>query len=474
MRYAWMCHPATALAVLVLLVNDHLLKQTWPGPLTGKLSDVAGLVVAPPLVALLFLRRADLAATVLTGVLFTLVKTTEPGAETASQLWSLVAGPSRVLADPTDLLALPALALTWWIRQKSLRSDLRHWRVLVVVPLAVLAVGATSAAPGPPEADVVRVQGQDIVVTGRWMGGHSSRDGGVTWTAWNGDPLTPGPTAECVPNEPRRCYRLAPGELKVMQSDDAGATWTTAWELPPGRLDLLMRTHEVDTLRSLSLAVQERPRGHVVVVANGRDGVLVRDPGGAWDRLGLDPDGTPSLAATVPYTGAGADIGREIFVALVAGFLVIVLGLTVAAGAYRPGTSRLIIALLAVFGAVLLGQTPWADVVGYPLTLGATALGGLLLVGMFAAAWVEAAGMRVGRPAVWHVLTTAVLVALAVVAPFRAWTSGWPDLYGQAVMIAAGVALFVAAGGLVLVRRNARLRSAERRYLAGSSTSSPT
>ena len=40
-------------ALAVLALNDHVLKQAWPGLVTGKLSDAAGLVVAPPLVALL-------------------------------------------------------------------------------------------------------------------------------------------------------------------------------------------------------------------------------------------------------------------------------------------------------------------------------------------------------------------------------------------------------------------------------------
>ncbi|GAA3121815.1 hypothetical protein GCM10020001_047700 [Nonomuraea salmonea] len=48
MRYAWLCHPVTVAGVLVLLVNDHLLKAAFPGVVTGKLSDVAGLLVAPP------------------------------------------------------------------------------------------------------------------------------------------------------------------------------------------------------------------------------------------------------------------------------------------------------------------------------------------------------------------------------------------------------------------------------------------
>ncbi|MEU7914011.1 hypothetical protein, partial [Microbispora bryophytorum] len=49
---AWLGHPATLTAIAVLLVNDHLLKRLWPGMVTGKLSDVAGMLVAPPLLAL--------------------------------------------------------------------------------------------------------------------------------------------------------------------------------------------------------------------------------------------------------------------------------------------------------------------------------------------------------------------------------------------------------------------------------------
>ena len=48
-----MKNPATVFALVLLLVNDHVLKAAFPGLVTGKLSDVAGLVLAPPLVAVL-------------------------------------------------------------------------------------------------------------------------------------------------------------------------------------------------------------------------------------------------------------------------------------------------------------------------------------------------------------------------------------------------------------------------------------
>ena len=60
----WVAHPLTVGATAVLLLNDHVFKQAWPGLVTGKLSDVAGLVVAPPVLGLLFglLRSARIGA----------------------------------------------------------------------------------------------------------------------------------------------------------------------------------------------------------------------------------------------------------------------------------------------------------------------------------------------------------------------------------------------------------------------------
>jgi hypothetical protein len=46
-------HPLTVTCILVLLLNDHLLKGTIPSILTGKLSDFAGLFFFPFLFAAL-------------------------------------------------------------------------------------------------------------------------------------------------------------------------------------------------------------------------------------------------------------------------------------------------------------------------------------------------------------------------------------------------------------------------------------
>ena len=69
-----LCHPGWWVALVVLLVNDHLLKGggILPGWLTGKLSDFAFLVVLPVLVASLMparlLGRRTAAFTIVIGI----------------------------------------------------------------------------------------------------------------------------------------------------------------------------------------------------------------------------------------------------------------------------------------------------------------------------------------------------------------------------------------------------------------------
>lgn len=118
------------LAIALLTLNDHVLKAAWPGVVTGKLSDLAGLAFFPVLLAAgwelvtraLIGRRGAVAFVVATGLVFAATKTL-PAAALA---WGYALGllqwpvrallhggaalaPAHVVVDPTDLLALPAL-----------------------------------------------------------------------------------------------------------------------------------------------------------------------------------------------------------------------------------------------------------------------------------------------------------------------------------------------------------------------------
>ena len=115
--------PLPVAAVLLLVVNDHVLKgsRLVPSALTGKISDFAGLFFFPILLACLlrvvFETRPDAAprtasprllpevSVLLTGLVFVTLKRSPSASAWASRFWGIV------VPDPTDLVALPSLAL---------------------------------------------------------------------------------------------------------------------------------------------------------------------------------------------------------------------------------------------------------------------------------------------------------------------------------------------------------------------------
>lgn len=111
----------------VLLLNDHLLKGAGIAPawLTGKLSDVAGLVVAPVLVAALVgARRAAARIACIAGVAlpFVAIKVSPSAAHALAALASAVGLRWHVWSDPTDLAALAVLPVTYHALARAARS----------------------------------------------------------------------------------------------------------------------------------------------------------------------------------------------------------------------------------------------------------------------------------------------------------------------------------------------------------------
>lgn len=125
-------HPISLAAIAILVINDHWLKQAYPGWITGKLSDVAGLVFFPLLIWAL-VHRGFVIGLVATGVAFAAIKLWQPATDVggwafgiarwpldALASWSLPElHPASVVRDPTDLLALPALAVSWWVHSRA-------------------------------------------------------------------------------------------------------------------------------------------------------------------------------------------------------------------------------------------------------------------------------------------------------------------------------------------------------------------
>lgn len=162
-------HPVALAAVLVLVVNDWVLKPRWHGGIVGKLSDIAGLAFAPVVLSaaiglLLALaarlgarvdpsltRRRLVACIAATGVCFTTVKLSSTAAEWLASLLSLMGRPASIYLDRTDLLTLPALAVAYWIGRDELR------RIPLGKPAAIHRLGR----PAHPALIDSRIAGAD-------------------------------------------------------------------------------------------------------------------------------------------------------------------------------------------------------------------------------------------------------------------------------------------------------------------------
>jgi hypothetical protein len=135
--------PVALLAIALLVINDHVLKARAPGVVTGKLSDVAGLIFFPLLLAAALEqvglrggRAAVLVSAIATCVAFAAIKTVPAAGDLyrvglAALQWPLRAlaaaaadtalpalGRARLMQDPTDLLALPALLIPLALAQR--------------------------------------------------------------------------------------------------------------------------------------------------------------------------------------------------------------------------------------------------------------------------------------------------------------------------------------------------------------------
>jgi hypothetical protein len=117
-------HPIAFLSIAILVANDHWLKYAHPSVLTGKLSDVAGLTFFPILVLIVLdlawpKHRAItvIAAPLVTALGFALVKSVPAATELYRHALGflqspLAPSPVEAVTDPTDLLALPCVAIS--------------------------------------------------------------------------------------------------------------------------------------------------------------------------------------------------------------------------------------------------------------------------------------------------------------------------------------------------------------------------
>jgi outer membrane protein assembly factor BamB len=151
-------HPAWWLSLFVLLLNDHVLKGSGLlcPVVIGKLSDFAGMLVAPALLAALLGRRNSkifAGSHLAVGVVFTSLKLSTTCANLWRGLGAALGFRWSVVCDKTDLVALPMLALSMWLfgsrleGRGAVRGAWQRTLARAAIATGLLAVTATSRPP---------------------------------------------------------------------------------------------------------------------------------------------------------------------------------------------------------------------------------------------------------------------------------------------------------------------------------------
>lgn len=275
-RVAWLGRPWFFVAVVVLALNDHVFKGAWPGWVTGKLSDVAGVLVVATLAAVL---TGPTWGMVLAGLGFVALKTIPGVAEAVSPLL----GGGVVLRDPSDLIALAVLPPLWWLvrheRPARAARTRRAWQAIGLVA-AVLVTTATSPRPEDGVHQVV-YSGDAFLVRlstqHRASLVYASRDGGRTWTAEAGSypsvfyGQTDG-SRSCAADGV--CYRIEQDGSGCRITRVDGIAWQGSDPLPGGcPARSFIAVDPDDSSRAVSLA--------------GSEGLAYRDAAGRWTYVGI-------------------------------------------------------------------------------------------------------------------------------------------------------------------------------------------
>ena len=276
-------HPVTIAAICALLLNDLVFKSLWPGAwATGKLSDLAWVVFAPPLLAFLLSfatrgnaraqRAAFVTAYIGLPLLYAAFNTFEPVHDAITRGLSLASGrASGGPLDATDSLVIPlgmAAALWIWRRPSAGSHGLRARAALLVASLASLA----SVASTPPETEL------GITSVG------FDEDGTLVTQAGSLEyPIV----GEQSVKTPRGIYAIEGSDVVRTIGGQKKVAYSAAYLQERGNINLQSRTTghlgpRRVTTKPFSIGYDERTGN--VVVAMGLQGIVVGTPDGRWTR----------------------------------------------------------------------------------------------------------------------------------------------------------------------------------------------
>jgi hypothetical protein len=255
------------------------------------------------------------------------------------------------------------------------------------------AVGEVTAVVDGARPGTVVVHTKRRALTTGWL---VDDTGDPVDRASGDDELQGGPrTQDCVGTV---CYRVTTTALRVEASSDGGKTYSVAWEVGGETYTMLAESYPevgnpAEHLSSRSVVVHAVAGGHVVFVANGRDGLLHRDVHGAWLRLGSPASGEGCCYYEPPLRIASDPQPLDLTIYAVS---VVVVAILLSGGITAMIRRKLrwfgvlaviVLAALAAYGTELAGHFPTVGmfpgfVYGGPLIL-VTLVGGVALAAWF-------------------------------------------------------------------------------------------
>ena len=305
-------HPVTLAALGVLLLNDLVFKSLWSNPwTTGKLSDLAWVVFASPLLAWLLSlaardsRRGQRAAFIVAYVglplLYAAYNTFAPVHDVIIHGLSLLSGAtSGSPLDPTDSLVIPVgLAVALWVWRRGGRENhgygkLRRNAIVLIAGVAMLASVATSVLEGHT-VGVTNVWVNDsgtLVASAGGYFGYESVDGGMTWKRSSGATSTESSVGRRTSvDTPRGRYGIS-GSRIVIYGGDGKETTVYSLAYLHGQANRWIQTVDKEYLIGPQFtvvphAIAYHPPSGNVVVAMGVEGLVVGTPDGRWLRVGV-------------------------------------------------------------------------------------------------------------------------------------------------------------------------------------------
>ena len=161
-KFYLLASPVYVSAVLLLLLNDFVLKRSYPGWLTGKLSAFAGLFAFSVFALILLPRRLSIVSLALA---FALWKT--PFSEPLISWWdSMALWPAGRTVDYTDLFAITIIPLAWIFHQHAKTEHIRLGWCLLSCCISLFAFCATTKAPTPEQQAAFAAAVEEYKFTG--------------------------------------------------------------------------------------------------------------------------------------------------------------------------------------------------------------------------------------------------------------------------------------------------------------------